>query len=378
MNPLYERFPWLLMARRNVARTPVRSALAALGIVIGVLAIASLGVFGTTLQYSVTQNLGDVGNDVTVSPAADTGERYLSDRDVRDIERAVTTETVVPVKQDRGVVTYGRQRTAVALYGIERPGRLFEARDGRIPSPLRSGVLVGSTLADSLDVHAGNSLSVDGKTYRVKAVLESQGGITALNPGGGLVVPPSAVDHAGYDQVVVRAESAATANASAQNIRERLNDRQERVSVFEYASLTSQISNVFGVVNTFLIGVGSISLVVAGVSILNVMLMSAVERRQEIGVLRAVGYQKRDVLIIMLAEAVLLGIVGGGVGVLLSMAAGLVINQVVLGDPLFTFSAANLGYFGAAFAFAFVTSLLSGLYPAWKAANRNPVEALRS
>ncbi|WP_435097442.1 ABC transporter permease [Halarchaeum sp. P4] len=378
MNPLYERFPWLLMARRNVARTPVRSALAALGIVIGVLAIASLGVFGTTLQYSVTQNLGDIGNDVTVSPAADASQRYLTDRDVREVERAVTTDTVVPVKQGRGTVTYGRQRTIVPLYGIERPGQLFDARDGRIPSPLRSGVLVGDTLADRLDVHAGNSLTLDGKTYRVKAVLEAQSGISAISPGGGLVVPPGAVEHDGYDQVVVRAESAAAANDSAQAIRERLNDRQQRVSVFEYSSLTDQISSVFGVINSFLIGIGSISLVVAGVSILNVMLMSAVERRQEIGVLRAVGYQKRDVLIIMLTEAVLLGLAGGTVGVLLSMAAGLVINQVVLGDPLFTFSAQNLVYFGAAFAFAFVTSLLSGLYPAWKAANRNPVEALRS
>lgn len=219
---------------------------------------------------------------------------------------------------------------------------------------------------------------MDGKTYRVKAVLAQQSGITALNPGGGVVLPPAAVGGNGYDQIVVRAADARAANASAMAIRDRLNARQERVTVFEYASLSEQIGSVFDVVNTFLVGIGAISLVVAGVSILNVMLMSAVERRREIGVLRAVGYQKRDVLVIMLAEAVLLGIAGGIAGVLLSVAAGLVINQVVLGDPLFTFAPRNLGYFAAAFAFAFVTSLASGLYPAWKAANRNPVEALRS
>jgi len=378
MNPIYERVPWLLIARRNVARTPVRSALAALGIVIGVLAIASLGVFGATLQFSVTQNLGNIGNDLTVSPATSQGVQSLTDRDVRDVERAAASDVVVPVKQDRGVVSYGRERSIVPVYGIERPGELLAASDGRIPTPLRSGALVGSGLADRLDVHAGNSVTVDGKTYRVKAVLAQQSGITALNPGGGVVLPPAAVAGSGYDQIVVRAADARAANASAMAIRDRLNARQERVTVFEYASLSEQIGSVFDVVNTFLVGIGAISLVVAGVSILNVMLMSAVERRQEIGVLRAVGYQKRDVLVIMLAEAVLLGIAGGVAGVLLSVAAGLVINQVVLGDPLFTFAPRNLGYFAAAFAFAFVTSLASGLYPAWKAANRNPVEALRS
>jgi len=378
MNPLYERLPWLLMARRNVSRTPVRSVLAALGIVIGVLAIASLGVFGTTLQYSVTQSLGSIGNDVTVSPATDQGVQYLTDRDVRDVQRAVGTDTVVPVKQGRGTVVYGRQRTLSPLYGIDRPGEIFTAADGRIPTPLRSGVLVGSSVADSLGVHAGNSITVDGKTYRVKAVLEQQSGISALSPNGALVVPPAAVNQTGYSEVVVQASSARTANQSAMAIKSRLNRRQKRVTVFEFSSITKQISNVFDVVNYFLVGVGSISLIVAGVSILNVMLMSAVERRQEIGVLRAVGYQKRDVLFVMLTEAVLLGVGGGLVGVLLSAGAGLVINQIVLGQPLFTFSTANLTYFAAAFAFAFVTSLLSGFYPAWKAANRDPVVALRS
>lgn len=122
MNPIYERVPWLLIARRNVARTPVRSALAALGIVIGVLAIASLGVFGATLQFSVTQNLGNIGNDLTVSPATSQGVQSLTDRDVRDVERAVGSDVVVPVKQDQGVVSYGRERSIVPVYGIDRPG----------------------------------------------------------------------------------------------------------------------------------------------------------------------------------------------------------------------------------------------------------------
>jgi putative ABC transport system permease protein len=160
-------------------------------------------------------------------------------------------------------------------------------------------------------------------------------------------------------------------------IRDALNGREERVTVTELGSLIDQINQTFQVVNTILVGIASISLLVAGISILNVMLMSTVERREEIGVLRAVGYQKRDVLKVMLMEATLLGVSGGLIGVVLSVAAGLAINHYTVGDAMAVFRLANAWYVGAAFTFGVVTSVLSGLYPAWKAASEEPVEALR-
>lgn len=93
--------------------------------------------------------------------------------------------------------------------------------------------------------------------------------------------------------------------------------------------------------------------------------------------MRAVGFQKRDVLKIMLTEAVLLGILGGAIGVVFSVAAGGVINFFVVGDALLVFRPGNFVYIGLAFGFGVATALLSGLYPAWKAANERPVDALR-
>ena len=107
------------------------------------------------------------------------------------------------------------------------------------------------------------------------------------------------------------------------------------------------------------------------------MLMSTVERRQETGVLRAVGFQKLDVLKVMLSEAVLLGVVGGVAGVAFSLAAGVAVNHFMVGDPTLASRPQNFLYIGLAFAFGVGTSLLSGLYPAWKAANERPVGALR-
>ena len=114
------------------------------------------------------------------------------------------------------------------------------------------------------------------------------------------------------------------------------------------------------------------SLFVASVSIVNVMLMSTIERRGEIGVFRAVGYQRLAVLRLLLTEALLMGLAGAVLGVALSLGVGAVVNQVLLGDPL-AFSDRSLQYL----AFGIVASLLSGLYPAWCAASDPPVKSLR-
>jgi putative ABC transport system permease protein len=104
--------------------------------------------------------------------------------------------------------------------------------------------------------------------------------------------------------------------------------------------------------------------------------MSTVERREEIGVLRAVGFEKRAVLRILLTEAGFLGLVGGTVGVVVSALIGAGVNSLFLGDP-FAFDTLSFFYLSVGFAFGIGSSLVSGAYPAWKAATLDPVQALR-
>jgi putative ABC transport system permease protein len=138
-----------------------------------------------------------------------------------------------------------------------------------------------------------------------------------------------------------------------------------------------RIGEFFALLNGFLIALAALSLIVAGVAIFNVMLMSTNERRGEIGVLRAVGVQKRDVLRTLVVEAGLLGVAGGVVGLVLSLLAigGLYyftpLTLDVVADP------SNVPFLLLAFGFGVGVALVSGLYPAWKAANLHPVEALR-
>lgn len=373
----WRRFPALLMARRNLTRTKVRTGLAMLGIVIGVVAIASLGVFGATLQASITGSLGEIGNQLIVSPSGEDDVTALTDRDVREIERVAGNARVVPMRQDQAALAIRGEQRRVTVYGMDAPADAYVAAEGRIPDPLRSGAVIGASLADEFDLSPGESISLGGETYRVRAVLEPQEAFTPVNPDSAVILPTRDVPAEGYSQVVVTAESGPAANETAVAIRAALNDRETRVTIFELGDIVGQIGAVFEAVQVFLVAIGSISLLVAGVSILNVMLMSAIERREEIGVLRAVGYQRTDVLRIMLSEALLLGTLGGIVGGVLSLGGGLLINQLIVGDAMAVFTTSNLGYILAAFGFAVITSVVSGLYPAYKAANEHPVDALR-
>jgi len=381
LDPIYRRFPALLMARRNIGRTKIRSILAALGIVIGVIAIASLGMFGLTLRYNIQQNLGDIGNQVQVSPASDDSGRLatFSERDIRDIERVAGPDaTVVPQKQRFIPVALDRGEPENRIVrGIARPSEIYEARSGSIPDPYRSGALVGATLAEENDLEPGSTITVDGSTVRVLAVLEASQGLGFSNVGDSVILPANRLGDRGWDQVTITTESSTRANQTAVALREELNDRRERVEVQDFSDIADSIGQTFQTLNLFLIGIGSISLLVAGISILNVMLMSTVERREEIGVMRAVGFQKMDVLKIMLSEATLLGFVGGVVGIVFSVAAGMIINHVITGTVTTAFRPQNFVYIGLAFAFGVGTALLSGFYPAWKAANERPVDALR-
>lgn len=374
------RFPAILMAYRNLSRTKIRSLLASLGIVIGVLAIASLGMFGVALQYSISQNLGDIGNQLTVSPSYENGHTELTRREVRDIERIVASNvTVSPIVSAQRTVSYTRgETTTTSIYALERPEEIYSATSGQIPVPFRSGALIGTTVAEDHGLQPGNTISVSGDTVRVRAVLASPNGTSQLNPDSRIFLPIRSFDSQTYTQVHLTAQSGTQANATAMAIRSELNSRERRVEVSELGAIVDRINDTFQTINTILIGIASISLLVAGISILNVMLMSTVERREEIGVLRAVGYQKRDVLKVMLTEATLLGVIGGIIGIGGSLIAGLAIYHYTIGDMTAVFRFRNGLYIAAAFGFGIVVSIISGLYPAWKAASAEPVEALRS
>jgi len=369
------RFPSALMAWRNLGRNRARTALAALGIVIGVVAIASLGMAGASIQYSTNQELGGLANQVTITAGEDNPERALTESQVREIRSLVTDADVVPQKTGVTTIDAEGESDRVSVTGVTQASALYDTQVGEVPDQLRSGALVSASVADEFGLELGDPIEYGGQLYRIRGILEAQQG---FGGGASVVLPVSALsEQEYYSTVTVVAEDGAAAEVVADRIETQVNGREEILSVTTLASVQESINSLTNTLNLALIGIGSISLVVAAVSILNVMLMSTIERRGEIGVLRAVGIRRGEVLRMILTEAGFLGVIGGVVGAVAALGVGLLLNQVLFNDPTLVFEWASMRYLLFGFVFAVVASLLSGLYPAWKAANERPVETLR-
>ena len=371
------RFPSVVMAWRNLGRNRVRTALATLGIVIGVVAIASLGIAGVALQQQATTDLGSLANEVTVSSGTDSDTDGVTDEQVDAIRSVVADAPVVPEKTNSTTLSSRDGEEAfVSVTGVTNADALYTVSAGDSPERLRSGALLTNETARRLGIELGDPVSYDGRLYRVRGIVESDGGF-----GGGreLVLPIAALnDQDYYDSVTIVAANGDEAQDIVSTLESRFNEGDDKeISITNFASVQENVNSFFDTLNLALLGIGAISLVVASVAILNVMLMSTIERRGEIGVLRAVGIRRGEVLRMILAEAAFLGVIGGVVGAAASLGTGLVIFEVLAGDPTLVFEWASLQYLGYGFGFAVTASLLSGLYPAWKAANDLPVEALR-
>ncbi len=373
------RFPSAKMAWRNLGRNRIRTALATLGVVIGVIAIASLGMTGAALQQQADTNLGSLTNEVSVSGGADSDVDGVTAAQLDDIESVVVDGTVVPQRSDATTLsTRSGDSQRVTVTGVTDAAALYETSAGQAPERLRTGALLTDDTASDLGLEIGDPVEYDDRLYRIVGLIESDSG---FGPGGSeLVLPIDAVAEgdAEYDSVTILAEDGASATAIADTLEAEFNDEDdEELSVSSFASAQEDVDNFLNTLNLALLGIGSISLVVASVAILNVMLMSTVERRGEIGVLRAVGIRRGEVLRMILAEAAFLGVLGGIVGGVLSIGVGLVVFDVLAGDRLLVFGWPSARYVVGGFGFAVGASVLSGLYPAWKAANDPPVEALR-
>ena len=390
------RLPVVRIAVRNLGRNRLRTGLAALGIVIGVMAIATLGILGTVLQLSATNAFGGVGTQVVVTPGGSGGggdgstldslsavtgggdTEGFSPRDVQRIRRTAEKHgTVVPLVTAAGTVNRGQGEQIGVLVGTDDPRALFSAAEGRIPRNHRQGALVGHELAENLDIRVGSTVEIDGNSYRVLARLEEGGQFLPIATGNALVLPEAEFNEP-YSQIVVRTDSQESAATAATELRSAFNGRGNRITVVELSSLLDQIRGYFGLLNAVLLAIGSISLVVAGVSIVNVMLMSTNERSEELGMLRAVGVGRTTVMRMIIAEALLLGVLGGLAGAVLNLLAGVGLSLVTPVSMELILHPRNVGFLLLAFCFGVGTSLLSGLYPAWKTANQRPVEALNS
>ncbi|MHC1626124.1 MAG: ABC transporter permease [Methanoculleaceae archaeon] len=376
-------------AKRSIRLHWLRSMLAALGIIIGVVAISSMGMLGNCLTLSVTGTLSSVGDSVIVVPmmvqggmGTATGDAGITERQVHQIERAVGTNPVIPVYQGVSRFEVGGERGTATVYGIAPDSipLLVDIGEGMgLRGP--AGALVGAVLAGDYDIHPGSKVALGAGSVRVVGILEERGMGFDISPDRAFIVSDQwfrpAYDRKDYDQVIIKVSDLDEIADVKESIDRALNRRDDLVTVYDTRMILDMITTTFEQISFFTTAIGGISLVVAGVSIFNVQMMSVTERIREIGIIRSVGTRRREVMVIFLYEALLLGLVGSVIGGVLSFLGGYIVVSLMLQTTEYLFVPSTLVYIPFGMAFGIGTSIISGLYPAWKAANLSPIEALR-
>jgi putative ABC transport system permease protein len=391
------------IAKRNIRIHMLRSTLAMLGIVIGVVAIASMGILGNSLVATVSESLSSVGDSVIVSPYSGGGgfgpgggggggssvNLKLSDQNFQQIKRAVAPNVAIPVlsTSERMKVGVGTDDIVATIYGVDPqyiPDLKLVLTAGDYNNG-NSGCLVGSTFAEDHNIKVGSRISIgsDGEkgTLRVTGIIEERGMSFDLSTDNAIVVTQDWFDNTynrnDYDQIIVKVKEGQDTADVKTIIEKQLNKRDKIVSVMDSKATLATIYSTFGTVTTFVTAIGGISMVVAGVSIFNIMMMSVNERIKEIGIMRSIGTQKKEVMSMFIYEAAIIGVIGSIVGGILSIVAGYLISALMLGTTKYLFTMANAISVGEGVCFGIVVCLVCGIYPAWQGANLNPIDALR-
>jgi len=373
------------LATRNVRLHFLRSLLAAVGIVIGVLAITAMGMMGSTLQLSVSSQLSEGANTLVVYPYMTTGsDEGITERQLRDIKLSAGTNPVIPIMSGSDRIAVGSEDGYASVYGLDPCdiGEIAEVDRG-VSVRGGEGALVGPALAREYDMRVGSRITLGsegGRSLRVVGILKESGFSGAMMTDNAIVVAEntftSIYGDKGYSMVQIVVKDLSAIDRVKESIESKMNRREDTVTVWDSRAFLDMVNQALGSISLFVMAIGGISLIVAAVSIFNVMLMSVSERIKEIGILRSIGVQKHEISLIFLYEAVILGVAGSFVGALVSLLGGYLLISFMFGDTTFFFAPQTLVYIPVGMGIGIGVCLLSGVYPALRAARLNPIEAL--
>lgn len=396
-----------LTALDSLLANKLRSVLTMLGVIIGVAAVIALLSIGNGVADSITDEINAIGtNLILINTDIDNSDGYPS-LSLSDVE-ALSDPLRVPAVSDvaaivqgtREVISSGRSTNApvggitanyLPIYNLTD----FQSGDTLTQNDLdnRARVAVlGSDVNEDLfpdEYPIGQSIRINGVTYEVVGVLESSGsGIN--NTDGNVYIPLTTAQSRLFTDrtrsgekavttITVQAISAEDTDAALAQITEVLREEHDIAyaadddfSLISQSDLLETFDTITATLTAFLGAIAGISLVVGGIGIMNIMLVSVTERTREIGIRKAIGALKRDILVQFLLESVVLSLIGGGLGILLGW-----LISAVSGNALDVPTVIDAGTVVLATGFAAGVGLVSGIYPAWRAASLQPIEALR-
>lgn len=384
------------IALRALWANKARSALTMLGVIIGVAAVILLVSLGSGVQAEITGQIEGLGanilfifpGDITSGGGGPTMiTRQFTMDDVEHLKtRLGKDNTVVPEIEAAGTARVGNKTANTflvasdenikdAAFGTIDKGRWFSR--GEFIGAARVAVLgVGprDKLFPGQDA-VGKTVDLNGVPFRVVGQLQSRGGGMGGSQDNMVILPLSSaqqiLDTKNISEIFVRTPSSESIDTVKAQVEMAMRAHyKEQFTVMTQEQTLSMFSTILGTLTALLAGLASISLLVGGIGIMNIMLVSVSERTREIGIRKAVGARTYDILSQFVIEAMMLSIVGGAIGIALGAGGALAL------DPLVPAKVTPWAV-GLAFVFSAGVGIFFGVYPAWRASKLDPIVALR-
>ena len=381
----------LKVSIKNIVNNKLRSLLTMLGLVIGIASVIILVGIGNGTSSSITSQVQSLGTDVlTVNITS--SDYYLDFSNVDEIESIYNIAKAAPYKTVNSTVsregtTFSRANIIATtpdyldVMGLTiSAGRLLSVIDQENYSKV---CLIGNDLAENLfklSNPVGQSIKIDGDNYTVIGVLTAQGSSFGNNIDEIIIIPFTTAKYLGSDTSINNLYVKVTDDKYIDESMELIESYIETTlgidsdyySVSSQDSMLSTMDDINNTLSLLLGGIASISLIVGGIGVMNVMLVSVTERTKEIGIRKALGARRKDILLQFLVEALVLCLLGGVIGIVIGISVGGLLNKMG-----YTFSPTVLIVLISFLSSALIGTIF-GIYPANKASKLNPIEALHA
>ncbi len=388
----------LRLAFSSLRANPLRAFLTILGIVIGVAAVVALTSIGGGSTKAVVDRFNSFGTDtVTVQTSRfSSNSTPLTQNDLKAIQNTSGVKTTVYTVDTNSSATYGSTTAQASVTGTFpqykainhltiMAGTFFSQFDVDHALPV---AVLGSTTAGDLGLSplraVGRTVNVGGVRFQVVGVLASQGGLSFGSVDSAILVPLTSIEgrlvafHPDISTIRVQAESGAkdtldTAVETALRTQHGLTSgEQDDFNIVDASSISSAVSSSTKTLTRLMAAIAAISLIVGGIGVANVMLVTVRERTREIGVRRAVGATRGDIVVQFLVDAVVISLIGGVVGLTVGFIGAFAGGSALGVTPVFSWTAVIL-----AIVVAVAVGVLAGIGPAAQASSVEPTNALR-